>query len=285
MPCDSPYYVENKDFPKRSKKRFVPVPCGKCPPCKRRRVNAWVFRMLQEEKRSSCSYFVTFTYDTRDVPITPKGYMSLRYKDFQDFFKRLRKNCSFARFRYYVAGEYGENYFRPHYHALIFVFADSFDVSQFARCWGHGDVVIGSVSGASIAYTCKYIDKQKKIPMHENDDRVREFSRMSKNLGANYITPAIEAFHKASLENNFVTALGGQKLPLPRYYRFKIYSEDERVQQGRIVAKLQLKKLIFDEREYLRMYPLSDFMAFDEEKKRYRYQIFYSRISKKRNKL
>jgi len=107
--CDSPFFV----LPKAAVEK-VPVPCGRCPPCKLRRVNGWVFRMLEEEKVSSSSHFVTLTYDTSTVPISDNGFMTLRKRDFQLFMKRLRKLCLDAKLKDYAVGEYGTNYKRPH---------------------------------------------------------------------------------------------------------------------------------------------------------------------------
>lgn len=156
MACDSPFFVTPKG-------RFsaVPVPCGRCPPCKQRRVNSWVFRLMQEEKRSSSAYFVTLTYDTRFVPISDNGFMTLRKKDYQDFMKRLRKLSPHVSIKYYAAGEYGSKFNRPHYHAIMFNVPD---IELFAKAWSLdgiqlGAVHVGSVTGDSIAYTMKYIAK------------------------------------------------------------------------------------------------------------------------------
>ena len=59
MPCDTPYSVKPKGW-----LNAIDVPCGKCPNCKKRRVNEWVFRLQEEDKVSSTSYFITLTYDT-----------------------------------------------------------------------------------------------------------------------------------------------------------------------------------------------------------------------------
>ena len=84
----------------------VTVPCGKCPNCRSNRASAWSFRLIQEDKRSLSSNFVTLTYATEHVPILKSGYMSLNKSDLQKFFKRLRK-LSIQRLRYYAVGEYG----------------------------------------------------------------------------------------------------------------------------------------------------------------------------------
>jgi len=78
MRCHDPYYV----LPNKAALKKIPVNCGRCPYCKKRRVCSWEFRLLQEEKRSFSSYFVTLTYDSRHIPITPKKRTTLRKKDF-----------------------------------------------------------------------------------------------------------------------------------------------------------------------------------------------------------
>ena len=127
--CDTPYYKKPDGH-----LDYLALPCGKCPVCKMRRVNTWVFRMEEEMKVSSSAYFVTLTYDTVTVPITDRGYMTLDKRDFQLFMKRLRK-LSANKLKYYAAGEYGELYQRPHYHLILFNLED---VNMIKETWNNG---------------------------------------------------------------------------------------------------------------------------------------------------
>lgn len=171
MQCKTPFMVQHEG-------RNLPVPCGKCPFCRARRISGWSFRLLQEERHSLSSLFITLTYDTKHVPITERGFMSLAKRDVQLFFKRLRK-ANVGKLKYYVAGEYGGKTNRPHYHIILF----GAEVSTIQEAWGLGSVHYGTVSGASVGYTLKYMSKKGKIPLHSNDDRVPEFSLMSKSWG------------------------------------------------------------------------------------------------------
>jgi len=243
MACDSPIYVNSKGV-------SIPVPCGKCPPCKMRRVNEWVFRMMWEEQHNSVSsYFVTLTYDTAHVPLTPHGFMTLRKKDFQDFMKRLRKSISEYRFtgldhppvKYYACGEYGTKTNRPHYHAIILNVPNP---DLFASAWSlsgvqFGAVDIGTATSDSVAYCMKYIDKEsfrEKKYRHSRDDREREFSLMSKGIGAGYVEDdAVRRYHSADLSRNFLTKLSGHRIAMPRYYRQKIFTEQQLEQQRAII--------------------------------------------------
>lgn len=173
--CYTPYYKLDDNNVGQS------FPCGKCPKCLARRASSWSFRLMQQDKHSDSSLFITLTYDTKHVPITEAGYMSLRKRDVQLFFKRLRKlqnGNQRSPIKYYVCGEYGGRTERPHYHALIF----NSQVEKISPAWDLGNVHYGTVEGASVGYTLKYMQKPKVIPKHCNDDRVPEFSLMSKGL-------------------------------------------------------------------------------------------------------
>lgn len=209
----------------------IPVPCGKCPECAKRRASAWSFRLMQEEKVSSSAYFLTLTYDTLNVPISPNGFMTLNKRDCQLFFKRLRKaHPKDTKIKYYLVGEYGGKTNRPHYHVILY----NADINLIQDAWKNGEIHYGLVEGASVGYTLKYISKPSKIPMHRNDDRLKEFSLMSKGLGINYVlNPKFLNWHKADLDNRmYVNIDGGRKVSMPRYYKEKIYSEMERKRIG-----------------------------------------------------
>ncbi|QCQ84629.1 replication initiator protein [Blackfly microvirus SF02] len=209
------------------------VPCGKCPECRAGRASGWSFRLMQQDKISNHSHFITLTYDTTNVPITPRGFMDLRRQDIQLFIKRLRKSQGkvtrkkhgASNIKYYVCGEYGTLNWRPHYHAIIF----NVRMELLQDAWGLGEIHYGNVSGASVGYTLKYISKPGRVPQHKNDDRQKEFSLMSKGLGANYLTPKMVKWHKNDLENRMHLNLqGGKKCAMPRYYKNKLYSDQEK---------------------------------------------------------
>lgn len=200
------------------------VPCGKCPECKKKRANAWIFRLLKEERIHLNSYFVTLTYDNNNVPISKNGYMTLKKRDVQLFMKRLRKISKCKTTKYYLCGEYGSDSWRPHYHAIMF------DVrpSDIEKAWGLGYVDIGyDCKAEAIAYTTKYICKDKRVPAHAKDDRLPEFAVMSKNLGKNYLTPQVITWHREN-KASYVVKEGGYTAPLPRYYRDFIFNEAQR---------------------------------------------------------
>lgn len=236
--CYTPIGIETKDG------RKVNVPCGRCIKCVKRRASGWSFRLVQEDLSAVSAHFITLTYDTNYVPITKSGLLTLKKRDLQLYIKRLRflEEGSPYKIKYYAVGEYGTKRNRPHYHLILF---NVFNDDNIKAAWSLnqipiGDVHYGNVTGASIGYTLKYISKPSKAGRHPRDDRQKEFALMSKGLGSCYLKPNMIAWHKDDLENRmYCQTVGGVKLSMPRYYKDKIYDEDERA----IVASSQIQKI------------------------------------------
>lgn len=163
--------------------------------------------------------------------------MTLDKRPWQLFCKRLRKRLPVGvSLRYYMCGEYGGKKNRPHYHAIMF----NVSATDIAAEWTLGELHFGEVNGASIGYTLKYMCKPRRIPMHRNDDRLPEFSLMSKGLGANYLTDAMCNWHRADVANRvYVPLQDGQKIAMPRYYKQKLYTIEDK---GPIQAAALLRR-------------------------------------------
>lgn len=252
MPCIAPLKVRNK---RAEGYAFNIVPCGKCPDCLNARVNSWVFRLMQEDRVHFTSMFVTLTYDNNHVPLTDSKLMTLVKSDVQKFLKRLRKNTKRKSIKYYAVGEYGGRTRRPHYHLILFDATEE----EVAKAWTFGYVDFGYVAAESIAYTAKYINKEKKIPMWHGDDRQPEFSLMSKGMGKNYINEQTIKFHRNRGEfKPYVVLKDGIKQRMPRYYKEKIFNEFERKMIGYSAEKtaeeayLEKCEKYGSEQEYIR---------------------------------
>lgn len=236
--CITPFYVKQG----LTTNEKIPVPCGKCPPCMKRRTSGWSFRLVKEGDVSKSALFVTLTYNTENVPITEKGYMSLSKTDVQKFFKRLRKQTD-NKIKYFIVGEYGTERMRPHYHAILFNANADIIYKAWMKDWKPiGTIFIGSVSEASIGYTLKYMQKPTKIPLHSNDDRLKEFQLMSKGLGKTYLTDNMIKWHKDDIENRMYLPLkDGKKAAMPRYYKDKMYTEAEKTRIARKMEKVGIE--------------------------------------------
>lgn len=214
---------------------FMNFPCGKCPNCLARRISGWSFRLQQHAKVQDIALFVTLTYNSDFVPISDRGFMTLRPNDLTLFMKRLRKYLPVgsSKVSYFAVGEYGGKTMRPHYHYLLF----NAPHSVVERAWRVDNVSIGDIhygeglgiNAAEVGYCLKYMSKPGKVPLHCNDDRVPEFQRCSKGIGLNYLSDAVNKWHHDDLLNRFYLPYeDGKKLAIPRYYKDKLYTEVER---------------------------------------------------------
>lgn len=264
--CFAPYMTEYE----------IPVRCGKCDNCRGLNTAHWQFRLMQEEKRSLNALFVTLTYDTKHAVLSPSGLFTLDRKAIPSFIKRLRSFTArtdkgirefeqgkrkrrpkvqdnwlvgMPPIKYYGVGEYGHKFKRPHYHVIIF----NAHEDAVLNAWKFGSVHIGKVSGASVGYTLKYIRKRTWEGCFEGDDREPVFALQSKNLGANYINERTRKFHESG--ENYYVALEGRIIPMPRYYRERMIS-DETMEEVQLVAakRNQQKNSITQEEYYEKVY-------------------------------
>lgn len=258
------------------------VPCGKCYNCKRRRASTWSSRLMKEYERSESGYFITLTYDTKYIPITSKGFMSLDKKHLQQFFKRLRQwhGKNHISIKYYAVGEYGGKTYRPHYHIILFNANIDFIEKSWSDCVNKkqqlfrplGQIHYGTLTEASVGYTLKYISKAKRIPLHNNDDRIPEFSLMSKGLGTNYLTEKMIQWHKAIPEERiYIKLKDGKKAPLPRYYKQKIYDESEK------------EKISFHWKKKSDLLKMQEIAEHGDNLQSYKEQIFFTGERKLKN--
>jgi hypothetical protein len=213
--------------------------CRQCEGCRKQRAAAWALRCRHELRSHRESAFLTLTYDDDHLP--PGN--SLRYSDVQKFFKRVR--VAGKPFRFVGCGEYGDQYGRAHYHAIVFGqdFKDDaklismqggnalYSSDWLSEKWGLGFVSVGSVTPQSIGYVTSYcMDKVtgKGAPAHYGCEpfvdadtgeirsmRTPEFLRMSlrPGIGAEFADKFAKDF-----QHGYAVA-DGRKVPIPKYYR------------------------------------------------------------------
>lgn len=171
----------------------VKVPCGQCIGCRLDRSRSWAVRCVHEAKSHEENSFITLTYSNEHVP----GDNGLCFRDFQLFMKRFRKRVRIP-IRFYHCGEYGENFGRPHYHALIFGYSFPDKVlwkynngqglyrsAELEELWPYGYSSVGDVTFQSAAYVARYIVKKitGKIAEDHYKGRCPEYTTMSRKPG------------------------------------------------------------------------------------------------------
>jgi hypothetical protein len=208
-------------------KRFdIPPKCGKCYACRKNKSIEWIFRIHWEDKKHIFSQFLTLTYSPEHVPTKIRNNQlvyELHYPDVQLFLKNLRRKIDYAGFktkiRYFIVGEYGKKFKRPHYHIILW--GNPLPENTIQKTWDKGFIHIGQVEPASINYVSGYT--QKKQPTYISKTGVPpEFTKMSKGrkrgegIGTNYLDT--NALYHTDLETDTVQ-FGNYKMKLPRYFK------------------------------------------------------------------
>lgn len=215
------------------------VPCGQCVGCRIERSRQWAIRCMHEASLYSSNSFITLTYADEYLPLN----LSLDYKHFQDFMKRLRfaaigidtiveaDGREQRPIRFYMAGEYGSENGRPHFHACIFNydFPDKYPFKlspsgemlfrspQLEELWPFGFSSIGTVNFSSAAYVARYVMKKRtgKDAASHYAGRIPEFCKMSlkPGIGARWFSK----YSKDVFPHDHVIVNGKPTKP-PRYY-------------------------------------------------------------------
>lgn len=222
--------------------RPIEVACGQCVGCRLERSRGWAVRCMHEAQLFDHSVFVTLTYADEHLKS-----LSLEYRDFQLFMKRLRKLKSGVRF--YMCGEYGEDFGRPHFHACLFncFFEDRkfyrrlpsgselYTSEMLSKLWPYGFSSVGDVTFESAAYVARYCmkkvtgnDAARHYEVVDGDSgeivqRTPEFNHMSlkPGIGANWF-----AKYRNEVFGRDYVIVRGVKCKPPRYYDRLLEKDD-----------------------------------------------------------
>lgn len=219
------------------------IPCGQCIGCRLEKSRQWAIRCSLESQLYQNSYFLTLTYDDEHLP--KNG--SLVPEDLQKFLKRLRRYIDYhgsdEKIRFFACGEYGENFSRPHYHAIIYNldipdlkrFSTSFNGDTYYtseiinQIWRKGYVIIGQVTFESCAYVARYVTK--KMTGSQADEyyqgRQSEFVRMSRRPGIG--SAWLDLFSSDVYPHDYIVIRDGIKVKPPKYFDklFEAMAPDE----------------------------------------------------------
>lgn len=186
--------------------------------------------------------FLTLTYDRENLPYGG----TLEKRHFQLFMKRLRKFCYPERIKYFMCGEYGDRYRRPHYHACVFGidFPDKtffkeknghklYRSSALEKLWPLGSSLIGDVTFESAAYVARYITAKITGPEAEGwyqnvEPDTGEIVSVIPEYNAMSLKPAIakgwfQLYADETYSSDSVVARGLEMKP-PKYYD-KLFEE------------------------------------------------------------
>lgn len=242
--CLYPTLIKNRKFEANKKnggnipaifdKRtmYVPIACGKCMECMKRKANDWRVRLNEEIRTNNKCKFVTLTLSNESYKELNKeinddiiGYdrdneiITLATRRFLERWRFKHKKSV----KHWLVSELGGNGTENiHLHGFIW----SEDIEEIKNTWKYGYTFCGTwVNEQTINYCIKYV-----LKIDEKHKMFKPKILTSKGIGANYIKRLDATNNKYNGKNTreYYTTRTGSKLALPIYYRNKLYTEEER---------------------------------------------------------
>lgn len=287
------------------------IPCGQCIGCRIRQREDWTTRIELEARDYPKEevWFITLTYNDDQVPgmilrtgeimrkvqytwkpgeSRPESVQTLLYEDIQKFLKRLRKAYK-GKLRYFVAGEYGEQTARPHYHMILYgwqptdlknlykIHHNGYYTSKWMEnIWGMGQILIAQAVPETYRYVAGYITKKmyeidgKKANAYYELGQSKPFACMSlkPGLGDHYYQE-----HKAEIwRQGYIQCTNGKRAQIPRYYEKQMEAENPerlwRIKQNRQKNAMQQKRLELEGQDYQTVLQTKERVTKKKTKKR-----------------
>ena len=224
---------------------YVPIGCNNCMECRKQKCNNWRVRLMEDIKMNKNAHFITLTFSNEKYteidnkcPKEIEGYDRdnwIATYAVRHFLENWRKQFKKS-LRHWFVTELGhrgtENI---HIHGIVW----THNKEAIKKKWNYGYSWIGTyVNEKTINYIAKYITKID--PLHKY---YKSLVLTSPGIGSNYTKTLNSKLnkYKPGNTNDLYTGKTGHKLPLPIYYRNKIYTDEER-------EKLWLEKLDKEER-------------------------------------
>ena len=214
---------------------YVPIGCGNCIECKKKRANEWKVRLFEEIKvNKKNAKFVTLTFSNEELKIIcskinkqeSNAVATYAVRHFLELWRANEKKSV----KHWLITELGQkNTERIHLHGIIWG-----DDAKIKKYWKYGQIYIGKyVNEKTINYITKYCTK-----IDVKHKGYNPIILTSPGIGKKYTkTLAAEIAKKT---DKYKTK-SGTEIALPIYYRNKIFTEEER-------ENLWLEKLDKNER-------------------------------------
>lgn len=291
--------------------KIMLIPCGQCIGCRIRQREDWTTRIELEARDypKEQVWFITLTYDDDHVPgmivktgeimrkvqytwkpgeKRPESVQILLYEDIQKFLKRLRKAYK-GKLRYFVAGEYGEQTARPHYHMILYgwrptdlenlykIHHNGYYTSKWLTdLWGMGQIQIAQAVPETYRYVAGYVTKKmyeidgKKANAYYELGQTKPFACMSlkPGLGDHYYQE-----HKAEIwRQGYIQCTNGKQAQIPRYYEKQMEAENPqrlwRIKRNRQKNAIDQKRLQLEEQDYKTVLETKERVTKKQTKKR-----------------
>lgn len=318
MPCYKPLRAWHREprigFKPFRGARKISLPCQRCIGCKLDHSKDWATRCAHEATLHRYNSFLTLTVD--DDHLKDRYWTGLRndqgakvyggnldHREIQLFLKKLRDHISRGsnkiawqersskpgrpalngNIKYYMCGEYGEKYRRPHYHVCLFG-ADFRDKKYFTQTpagsqsyvsqtlneiWGNGKAYIGELNWQSAAYAARYCLKKitgDPAPNHytvvcaDTGEIIRlqpEYAKMSRGnrlkkdnaIGKEWL----DKYMPDVYPHGYVILRSGKKTTTPKYYDKQFKKENENEYKLMKEKRAKAMDMQFDEQSSRRL--------------------------------
>lgn len=211
----------------------IPAACGKCLECRKKKRRDWQVRLDYENRHNPMpGFFVTFTFapehwrrmverNEKENGSEQPYYLwvnSVAGIGVRWWRERLRQDN--IEFKYWLCPELGHKNGRMHLHGFVWLN----DLNGLEH-WDYGWKKIKPIIDKSVAYATKYMFKIN--PKHK-EYIPRIFC--SKGIGEGYVWSydARRHYFAEDKTNELYRTASGRMLPLPIYWRNKLFNEDER---------------------------------------------------------
>lgn len=275
-------YRHQKDFK-------IVVPCGHCPECLKRRAKSWFSRahylMESLDIASKDCYFCTFS-------LKPEVYEEVKnepYLAIRRFLDRLRKhprlrekNPETGRYRYrkvkfpyFFVIEFADgstakkrglsSTYRMHFHAILFDCPlYPYEVEQsWRKHMGIADVQRCDTQ-AGIVYVLKYISKDNSSNQYISDVDARKNGKLFVSHGFGRLLSkdysALRNHMNKSDSSYFSFFIGNYRYPIPKYWKNKVFSDNEVKERNQKVVP----KLLYDQ---IFVHPLNEYRSLNDAQK------------------
>jgi len=247
MRCENPQYLSSAGGL---------VPCRSCMPCKYDARQKKTGRIVLEAHEQDIMTFITMTYSDEFLPLeytheytdgSTRWFScltgTLNHRHYQLYMKRLRDAVAPLKIRFFIAGEYGDDKARPHYHLCLWNYPKSEEwrlwplwhdeKNHVPMCKEERFTIEHPKSIWDVSqYVAKYTVKKMTKP---DDPRLAgafpEFCRSSKGIGLSFVptlvdallSPSAVAYIEREEQIPPVIKLMGKDIVLDRYMKNKIY--------------------------------------------------------------
>lgn len=210
------------------RKRWIKIDCNKCYECRKKYSREWKIRLIEELRSNNDAYFITLTFSEESYNELKKKYdlkdeNKIATKAIRLLLERIRKEKGKSIKHFFVTELGHEKTKRLHLHGITWN-------KEYTECllnkWKYGITFTGTyVSIATMNYIVKYITK-KDIDNIDFNGIILATPGLGKSY-LNRIDAKINEYNGYKTNTNY-TLPNGVEIPLPKYYKNKLYDESQR---------------------------------------------------------